>query len=158
MDFMSWTGVDLDGTLAECGTDASPMNILTIGKPIEGMVMRVREWIRAGREVRIVTARVGNVRNDQALAALAPLTQGQAAAVGLSLMDLEAFNANGFFELYQRRLIVAWCERHLGQALVVTAAKDFEMTELWDDRAVQVLTNKGLTVYEAVGLRLAGFR
>lgn len=50
-----WTGVDLDGTLAEYhgwkgGTD--------IGKPIPKMVKRVKKWLKEGREVRIFTARV----------------------------------------------------------------------------------------------------
>lgn len=39
--------------------------------------------------------------------------------------------------------IQAWCERHFGTVLPVTATKDFAMTELWDDRAVQVEPNTG---------------
>jgi hypothetical protein len=37
-----------------------------------------------------------------------------------------------------------WCLEHLGRALTVTATKDFQMIELWDDRAVQVIPNTGL--------------
>lgn len=40
-------------------------------------------------------------------------------------------------------LIQAWCEEYLGQRLDVTCAKDFEMIELWDDRAVTVEKNTG---------------
>jgi len=36
-----------------------------------------------------------------------------------------------------------WCLRHVGQELPVTNVKDFEMLELWDDRAVQVGQNTG---------------
>lgn len=43
----------------------------------------------------------------------------------------------------QTELIENWCEKHLGQKLKVTATKDFEMIELWDDRAVSVQMNTG---------------
>lgn len=39
--------------------------------------------------------------------------------------------------------IQAWCLKHLGQLLDVTAEKDFDMTSLWDDRAVTVEKNTG---------------
>lgn len=39
--------------------------------------------------------------------------------------------------------IEKWCLRHLGQVLEITNEKDFGMTELWDDRAVQVVPNTG---------------
>lgn len=44
----------------------------------------------------------------------------------------------------QRREIVEWCMKHIGYALPVTASKDFQMIELWDDRAVRVETNTGM--------------
>lgn len=49
-----WIGVDLDGTLAHYdgwkGADH-------IGLPIPDMLRRVREWVAAGRKVKIFTAR-----------------------------------------------------------------------------------------------------
>lgn len=42
-----------------------------------------------------------------------------------------------------RAAIEAWCEKHIGQKLEVTAEKDFDMVELWDDRAVRVDANLG---------------
>jgi hypothetical protein len=36
-----------------------------------------------------------------------------------------------------------WCLTHLGQCLEVTNIKDYDMLELWDDRAVQVEKNTG---------------
>lgn len=39
--------------------------------------------------------------------------------------------------------IKAWCREHVGQALPVTCTKDYQMVELWDDRAVQVRKNTG---------------
>lgn len=40
-------------------------------------------------------------------------------------------------------VIEAWCERHFGKVLPITATKDFAMIELWDDRAIQVEANTG---------------
>jgi hypothetical protein len=42
--------------------------------------------------------------------------------------------------------IQLWCERHLGKRLEVTNQKDYGMLELWDDRAVQVVSNTGRRV------------
>lgn len=45
-------------------------------------------------------------------------------------------------------LIQDWLEAHGLPRLNVTNVKDFEMLELWDDRAVQVLPNTGEPVIE----------
>jgi hypothetical protein len=42
-----------------------------------------------------------------------------------------------------RGAIEAWCLAYLGQRLPVTATKDYRMRELWDDRAVQVVSGTG---------------
>ena len=42
--------------------------------------------------------------------------------------------------------IQEWCKEHLGEVLPITCEKDFGMTELWDDRAVQVIPNTGRRV------------
>jgi len=44
--------------------------------------------------------------------------------------------------------ITDWCLEHIGQALPITNEKDYDMVELWDDRAVQVITNTGDAVHE----------
>lgn len=44
----------------------------------------------------------------------------------------------------QRKLIEDWCEQYIGQKLEVTNEKDFMMTELWDNRAVGVIENRGI--------------
>lgn len=114
---MGWIGVDFDGTLAKYdswqGTE--------LGEPIPLMVNRVKKWLAFGNEVRIMTARVSS-RNQ-----VKRLENGEA------MWESEA----------HRAAIEAWCEKHLGQKLVVTAEKDFEMIELWDDRAVTVGKNTG---------------
>lgn len=50
----SWVGVDLDGTLAHYDHYRGDEHI---GKPIEPMVKRVRQWIDEGKDVRLFTAR-----------------------------------------------------------------------------------------------------
>lgn len=39
--------------------------------------------------------------------------------------------------------IEAWCAINVGRVLPVTCCKDFDMLALYDDRAVQVITNTG---------------
>jgi hypothetical protein len=87
--------------------------IASIGDPIPLMVQRVKEWLAQGREVRIFTARVG---------------PGSRKADELPATI---------------RAIEEWCLRHIGAQLPVTCTKDFGMSELWDDRAVQVVPNTG---------------
>ena len=45
--------------------------------------------------------------------------------------------------------IEAWCIQHIGVKLPVTNIKDFGMTCLYDDRARQVLENRGIVVGES---------
>lgn len=42
-----------------------------------------------------------------------------------------------------RAAIQNWCFEHVGAFLPVTNVKDYQMIELWDDRAVQVIANSG---------------
>lgn len=118
-----WIGVDFDRTLAYRVHD-SPT--LEGGAPVPSMVSRVRRWLAEGRNVRIMTARVGAQPRD---------------------------GRWGTTE-QQRELIEAWCLEHLGQVLPVTAAKDAYMLELWDDCAVAVEENTGrqLTASKVEGL------
>lgn len=51
---MGWYGVDFDGTLAVYPT---PGGLNELGAPIAPMVDRVLDWLNAGQEVRIFTAR-----------------------------------------------------------------------------------------------------
>jgi len=108
-----WTGVDLDGTLAFYDQWVGETHV---GEPIWPMMHRVARWLREGREVRIMTARVW------------PGVDGQ--------RDVSAI----------RTAIQDWTEAHLGKRLEVTCMKDFQMIELWDDRAIQVITNTGIAV------------
>lgn len=119
MSSSGWIGVDLDGTLAEYKTGDG---IETIGPPIPVMLERVKHWVALGVEVRIVTARVAacNRANDG------------------GVVDSVEFAAA------QDKMIREWCKEHVGQELQTTACKDFQMVELWDDRARQVISNTGV--------------
>lgn len=93
-----------------------------IGDPIPMMLDRVLTWLNAGKDVRIFTARV-------------------------HLDDIPDKAAEA---AHVRRVIEAWCLKHLGRVIPITNKKDFQMLELWDDRCVQVVSNKG----EVVGCTL----
>jgi hypothetical protein len=56
-----WIGVDLDGTLARNDVDGWLENI---GPPVERMVVRVRNWLAQGKNVKIMTARVSSKNFD----------------------------------------------------------------------------------------------
>lgn len=53
-----WIGVDLDGTLATYSNWKDQGN--RIGEAVPEMVERVRDWLAAGEDVRIFTARVAH--------------------------------------------------------------------------------------------------
>jgi hypothetical protein len=59
-----WIGVDLDGTLAEYGGWSGPASI---GKPVPKMLERVKAWLAADIEVRIVTARAKDAASIEAV-------------------------------------------------------------------------------------------
>ena len=117
----TWVGVDLDGCLAEYHGDP-----LTIGKPVPKMMRRVKRLLKAGKEVRIFTARVYYGPERSGLA-----------------------SANCKWVRNQRRLIRDWTIKHVGKELKATCIKDFLMEYLYDDRARQVVFNTG----ELVGKR-----
>ena len=48
------------------------------------------------------------------------------------------------------RAITSWCFKHIGVQLPITSEKDFNMVEMWDDRAVQVIPNEGMTLQEKI--------
>lgn len=91
-----------------------------IGAPLQPMVDRIKNWIADGYEVRIVTARV-------------------APGEDRSLEDVALAK-----EMIQNWL-VSCCDL---PRLEVTCQKDFGMIQLWDDRAVQVVSNVGTPIWE----------
>jgi hypothetical protein len=122
-----WIGVDLDGTTAHYD---GWVNHIHVGKPIEVMVYRIRDWVSRGIKVRIFTARVF------------PLN-----------MCIDAYDFKYPVEFlldaeYRKsiesvRAIQDWCLENIGHLLPVTNVKDYGMIQLWDDRAVAVECNTG---------------
>ena len=94
------------------------LGIDTIGAPIPAMIEDLQAKLAGGYKVRIVTARVAHADDPH----------------------LQQFIAG------QRAMIEQWCLLHIGQVLPVTSEKDFDMVQLYDDRASQVLTNQGIIV------------
>ena len=113
-----WIGVDFDGTLAtfEC---AWPEDYRCTGTPIPLMVERVKQWLTAGEDVRIFTARMDCYHPSRTLT-----------------------------ESEVRAPIEAWCLQHLGRVLPITNRKDYLMKVLYDDRAIQVEKNTGRIIGE----------
>lgn len=117
--FNGWIGVDLDGTLAYYDGWKGPNHI---GEPVPLMLNRVKRMLADGKDVRIFTARVYGLRQDDI--GLAPRNDA----------------------LISKLAIMNWCEKHLGKVLPITCTKDYGMIQLFDDRAVQIVPNTGIRV------------
>ena len=65
-------------------------------------------------------------------------------ANGLRVKIMTARACTG--DVFEISRIRAWCKENIGQELEVTATKDFEMMELWDDRAIRVEMNTGKVI------------
>jgi hypothetical protein len=121
---IGWIGVDFDHTLAEYHPSQADDGF-ALGVPIPAMVERVKRWLNEGKDVRILTARATN----EALYAV-PYDSARALQRQHEIIkDIER--------------IKKWCAQYIGRELPVTGAKDFNMIALYDDRAVQVIANKG---------------
>lgn len=124
--------MDFDGTLAHYDTWVA-WNVF--GLPIPLMMKRVQAWLAEGKQVKIFTARAA-FANDICYKTGQSFTR---ADIVSALQD--------------------WCELYGLPRLEVTATKDFQMIELWDDRAIQVVPNTGLTIadeYESTISALKG--
>jgi len=111
-----WIGVDLDGTIAKYDTWQGNEHV---GEPIKPMIYRVKRWLVAGQHVKIFTARCH----------------------GIGQLDIET--GKPLTEEQVKGPIRKWLLEHLGEELEITNVKDFQMIELWDDRAVSVSPNNG---------------
>lgn len=114
-----WFAVDLDGVLARYEGWKGPAHI---GDPVPVMLDRVKRWLAMGRDVRIFTARIGD------LLMVAPADE---------ITDKESDAAQAAHAIRE------WSLRHLGRVLPITCVKDSSMVALYDDRAVQIEANTG---------------
>lgn len=99
-----WIGVDLDGTLAR-----NDQPFPEIGEPVPAMVARVRAWVDAGIEVRIVTARASG--GEFAAAHV----RRWLAAHGLPILPITAWKDDFMFQLWDDRAVRV--ERDTGRIL-----------------------------------------
>lgn len=63
---------------------------------------------------------------------------------------VKIFTARAGFDKSQVPEIKQWLKENGLPALEVTATKDYDMIELWDDRCVQVIPNTGTSITEYV--------
>ena len=117
-----WIGVDLDGTLFEYHEWIAWNKF---GKPIPKMMERVKAWVAGGQRVKIFTARVCGPANKVCKVSRAEITVEMMRSAIQDLLEQSGL-----------------------PRLEVTAEKDYNMVELWDDRAIQVVPNTGLTLSE----------
>lgn len=134
-----WIGVDLDGTMYTY-TEWVGWNVF--GEPIQPMHDRVRAFLNAGIQVRIVTARI---------------------AIPLGEME------NGWrynrVARWQCRVSKQWYSDHMMRSAIqdrlvqdgfpmleIQPHKESGMMMLFDDRAVQVVSNTGVTLEEKMEL------
>lgn len=131
MSNKGWIGVDFDGTVARYDgwVDAEHC-----GAPLQPMVDRIKAWLKAGQEVRIFTARVY------------PITEVITAYPALNFVPLPYRDELPYRyrdAVRAAHAIQHWCDLHIGARLPITCVKDYAMTHLYDDRAVQVERNTG---------------
>jgi hypothetical protein len=120
-----WIGVDWDGTVVHY---EHWLAWDQFGPPLKPMVDRIRQWLKEGKDVRIVTARVRHGDVDGEFSCL---------TTGNPITNAMIINA-----------IQDYCEKIIGARLPVQCHKDLNMIELWDDRAVQMVPNTGRTLAE----------
>ena len=111
-----YIAVDFDGTLHDRTNHAFD----DLGPPILLMLDRVKKWLEDGMQVKLLTARVSDAPRR-----------------GLNPSDVPEYVAR------QRKLLEAWCLKHIGQVIPITAQKDTYLYQLWDDRAVAIERNTG---------------
>lgn len=129
-----WIAVDLDGTLAFYDDTWLAWN--KFGAPIMPMVRRVQQWLSSGIEVRIMTARVFPFVHGVGMAGPSMFTRSRKC-----LVTDEPFSIHDMIGAIQ-----LYTQEHVGYKLPCTCAKDYKMLEQWDDRAIQVIPNTGVTI------------
>jgi len=103
-----WIGVDLDGTLAKYDGFKGPT---VIGEPLAPMVDRVKGWLKEGKTVKILTARVSEDPTGEAKKAIEDWTEKH---IGTRLEATDVKDA-GMTHLYDDRAVPV--ERNTGELL-----------------------------------------
>lgn len=142
-----WIGFDLDGTLAM--KVGAWKGISHIGEPIPSMVKLAKQLHREGQKVKIFTARVApreisakeNSEPGFGMRGYREISEPfewvvKKGSVGMS--------PNDFYKKYASDYITEWCKEHLGFTPEITCVKDQYMEYMYDDRAKQVIENRGI--------------
>jgi hypothetical protein len=124
-----WIAVDLDGTCAKYDGWKGPTHV---GEPVPSMVARMKQWMDEGIEVRIFTARVYPINQCINPDTILTVTESEDERMNTAIAAVKA--------------IQQWCKLHLGKVIPITNVKDYSMTTLFDDRAIQVVMNTGALV------------
>jgi hypothetical protein len=91
----------LDGTLAHYENWEGPH---IIGKPIRKMVLNVKRWIKSGKTVKIITARVGN-QPPKYVSFITEKIQDWLEAQGLPRLQVTSTKDLGMVEMWDDRCI-----------------------------------------------------
>ena len=91
-----WIGVDLDGTLAEW---TEWKGIDHVGKPLWPMVKRIKEWLRQGKFVKILTARANTPE------AIPPIKKWLVEEAGLPELEITNVKGHKMKELWDDRAV-----------------------------------------------------
>ena len=94
-EYKRWIGVDLDGTLA---VHTSWKGDHHIGEPIPEMMERVKKWIKAGKIVKIFTARATKESNK-------PIIKAWLKKHGLPELEVTNIKDQGMIELWDDRAV-----------------------------------------------------
>jgi len=125
-----WIGVDLDGTLAHQPEDKKYVPDV-IGEPVQAMLDRVKEWVKAGKKVKIFTARADD---EKAVTAIKKWLQKHDPDDEYDLGDLEVTNLKdcGMTELWDDRAVAV--EKNTGkvsEAIIDILLEAGTWTEYW---------------------------
>ncbi|MGV0949131.1 MAG: hypothetical protein ACOYB3_00455 [Azonexus sp.] len=125
-----WIGVDLDGTLARQPEDKKYVPDV-IGEPVKAMLDRVKEWVKAGKKVKIFTARADD---EIAVNAIKKWLKKHDPDDEYDLGDLEVTNLKdcGMTELWDDRAVAV--EKNTGkvsESIVDILLEAGTWTEYW---------------------------
>lgn len=92
---LGWIGVDFDGTLS-----VYVGNFTLLGPPVPLMVLRVKQWIRAGHTVKIFTARISHKNPEKKAAVIAAIQEWCVIHIGQSLdvTNEKDFNCKAIYD------------------------------------------------------------
>lgn len=103
-----------------------------IGVDLDGTLAKYDGWKGAHHIGAPIPKMVARVKNW--------LANGQEVKIFTARVSSQNNVLNRFVAIHT---IEDWCLKYLGKKLPITATKDFDMTELYDDRAIQIVQNTG---------------